>query len=60
MSKNEFLVMINMVSIVRVRLVLNLNLVLWLYLIVDCWFNFLSEFNGLCYYTVKFLKFSTQ
>ena len=35
MSKNEFLVMINMISIVRVWLVLNLNLVLWLYLIVD-------------------------
>ena len=28
MSKNEFLVMINMISIVRVWLVLNLNLVL--------------------------------
>ena len=55
-----FLVMINMVSIVRVWLVLNLNLVLWLYLIVDGWFNFLSEFNGLCYYTVKFLMFFTQ
>ena len=55
-----FLVMINMVSIVRVWLVLNLNLVLWLYLIVDSWFNFLSECNGLCYYTVKFLMFSTR
>ena len=48
----------NMVSIVKVWLVLSLNLVLWLYLIVDYWFNFLSKFNGLFYYTVKFLMFS--
>ena len=47
-----------MVSIVRVWLVLSLNLVLWLYLIVDYWFNFLSEFNGLFYYTIKFVMFS--
>ena len=47
----------NMVSIVRVWLVLSLNLVLWLYLIVDYWFNFLSGFNGLFYYNIKFLMF---
>ena len=54
----SFLVLIrNMVSIVRVWLVLSLNLVLWLYLIVDYGFNFLSRFNGLFYYTIKFLMF---
>ena len=54
-----FLVMIgNMVSMIKFWLVLSLNLVLWLYLIVDYWFNFLSECNGLFYYTIKFLIFS--
>ena len=54
-----FLVMIgDMVSMIKVRLVLSLNLVLWLYLIVDYWFNFLSECNSLFYYTINFLIFS--
>ena len=36
-----FLVMIgNMVFMIKVWLFLNLNLVLWLYLIVDYWLNF--------------------
>ena len=56
-----FLVMIgDMVSMIKVRLVLSLNLVLWLYLIVDYWFNFLSECNGLFYYTINFLIFSVR
>ena len=54
-----FLVMIgNMVSMIKVWLILSLNLILWFYLIVDYWFNFLSKCISLFYNTVKFLIFS--
>ena len=50
----SFLVMIgNIISLVRVWLFLNLNFVL-LYLIVDYWFNYISECNGWFYCTTKF------
>ena len=47
----------NMVSMIRVWLVLILNVLLWLCLIIDYWFNFLSEYNNWFYCTVKFLMF---
>ena len=42
---------------IRVWLVLSLNILLWLCLIIDYWFNFLSEYNNWFYCTVKFLMF---